>query len=98
MPKLFQKTVENFVCENCRKEVRGNGYTNHCPKCLWSKHDDINPGDRAGQCGGLMKPISFEKKGESYFLKQSCVKCAFERKNNFTKGDNFETLLKLSGN
>ena len=26
--------------------MKGNGYTNHCPKCLWSKHVDINPGDR----------------------------------------------------
>ena len=59
--KMFQKNVEDFVCGNCGGEVVGNGYTNHCPKCLWSKHVDINPGDRAEKCGGMMKPISVIK-------------------------------------
>lgn len=24
------------MCEHCSAEVLGTGYTNHCPKCLWS--------------------------------------------------------------
>ncbi|HYC79501.1 MAG TPA: RNHCP domain-containing protein, partial [Candidatus Binatia bacterium] len=55
--KLFQRTPENFVCENCGTKVSGNGYTNHCPNCLYSKHVDNNPGDRLNKCHGLMEPI-----------------------------------------
>ncbi|WDF05905.1 RNHCP domain-containing protein [Shouchella hunanensis] len=37
--------------------TRANGsYRNHCPFCLYSKHQDIIPGDRASTCGGLMEP------------------------------------------
>lgn len=39
-PKNFTRVIEDFICENCGTEVKGNGYTNHCPKCLWSKHVD----------------------------------------------------------
>ena len=44
----FTRKVEDFTCEHCGREVHGNGYTNHCPHCLHSKHVDVNPGDRAG--------------------------------------------------
>ena len=46
--KLFSKKDESFVCENCKKEVEVLNYTSrdHCPFCLYSKHVDINPGDR----------------------------------------------------
>ena len=62
-PKKFQRTIEDFTCEQCNFAVKGNGYTNHCPKCLWSKHVDVNPGDRAATCGGLMEPIGAEVGG-----------------------------------
>ena len=39
--KKFQKKSENFKCGNCGASVKGEGYRNHCPKCLWSKHVDI---------------------------------------------------------
>ena len=60
MSATFIRKTEDFVCENCGQEVKGNGYTNHCPRCLYSKHVDINPGDRASDCGGLMKPVAVE--------------------------------------
>ncbi len=96
MKKLFQKTVEDFKCGHCGAEVFGDGYTNHCPKCLWSRHVDINPGDREAVCGGLMEPVSFEKRAGGYVILQRCVLCGFERKNSFVDGDNFEVLLELS--
>ena len=52
--KKFQRNKEDFVCEECELCVYGDGYRNHCPKCLVSKHVDENPGDRAAECGGLM--------------------------------------------
>jgi predicted Zn-ribbon and HTH transcriptional regulator len=95
MTKLFQRKTEDFKCEHCGFDVAGNGYTNHCPKCLWSKHVDINPGDREAKCGGLMEPVGVEQKaGESAIL-HKCVSCGFERRNKFSKGDDFDMLLKI---
>jgi len=91
--KKFQRKVEDFTCEHCSAEVSGNGYTNHCPKCLWSKHVDINPGDRAETCGGLMEPVGATMGGGQYNIVQACTKCDFERKNKFNEEDSFESLL-----
>jgi len=93
--KKFQRTKEDFICEHCGAEVVGSGYTNHCPKCLWSKHVDINPGDRAATCGGLMRPKSVETKEGGYVIVQECQKCGFVRKNKFQKEDDFDVLLLL---
>jgi len=76
--------------------VKGNGYTNHCPKCLWSKHVDVNPGDREEVCAGLMKPITVLKKGSDHVVNQQCQKCGFERKNKILPEDDFEVLVALS--
>jgi hypothetical protein len=95
MSKKFQAKVEDFICEKCGKEVKGNGFTNHCPNCLWSKHVDVNPGDREETCGGMMKPISVEMKNSEYVLLQKCEKCGFERRNKVCKEDNFEEVLKI---
>ena len=50
--KRFNELDEGFICENCGKEVTPAGYTSrdHCPYCLYSKHVDINPGDRQNTC------------------------------------------------
>ena len=94
--KLFQKTVENFTCEHCGEKVKGNGYTNHCPKCLWSKHVDINPGDRASDCQGMMKPTKVESEDGVYVLTYRCEKCNFERRKKVEKDDNFDEVIKIS--
>jgi len=93
--KQFIKTKENFVCEHCGEKVEGNGYTNHCPKCLWSKHVDINPGDRMSNCGGMMNPIGLDKKGDVFSVIQKCEKCGHIRKNKLVKGDDFNTAVEL---
>jgi ribosomal protein L32 len=76
--------------------VQGNGYTNHCPNCLWSRHVDVNPGDRACACGGAMPPVSVESKGGEYIITHRCEVCGFERRNRSVAGDNFEALLDLA--
>ncbi|MDR2077707.1 MAG: RNHCP domain-containing protein [Rickettsiales bacterium] len=93
--KKFQKTVENFTCENCGKFVEGNGFTNHCPHCLYSKHVDINPGDRSCSCGGLMKPVSLLQRHGNILVLQECIKCHFSRKNKTCDLDNLSELIKL---
>ena len=95
--KKFQKTPEDFVCEKCGFSVKGSGYTNHCPRCLWSKHVDIHPGDRESECGGLMKPIGVEVKKGGYIIVHQCLTCGFKKRNKASSEDDSETLIKLSG-
>lgn len=96
MPKLFQKNVEDFVCEKCGLGVKGNGYTNHCPECLWSKHVDVNPGDRQATCGGMMKPISVELEKGEYVMTHHCEKCGFERRKKVVAEDNFDAVARIT--
>ena len=96
MSQSFQRTTEDFTCGTCGLYVTGNGYTNHCPQCLWSKHVDVHPGDRAAVCGGMMEPVSVMKKGDEYTILHKCVKCGFERQNKAVKEDNFDMLVQIS--
>ncbi len=98
LSKKFQRKKEDFVCENCGQMVNGNGYTNHCPQCLCSKHVDINPGDRMEKCGGIMKPISVDLKNGKYIVLHKCIKCGFEKKNKIIDDDNFDMVIKVAGN
>ncbi len=94
--KNFKKVIENFVCEYCKTNVKGNGYTNHCPNCLHSKHVDINPGDRNETCHGLMKPIYITVKKDGYIYRHKCIKCGHEKNQKSSPNDNFEAILKIS--
>jgi len=91
--KRFQKRKEDFICENCSHKNTGDGYTNHCQKCLHSKHVDIFPGDRKEDCGGLMPVTSVEKKGDTYVLTQTCNACGQTSGDHFRKDDDFDTLI-----
>lgn len=75
--------------------MTGNGYTNHCPACLWSKHVDVNPGDRAADCGGLMEPVGAEQKSGENILVHRCVICGHIKRNRTAPEDNFSLLLKI---
>ncbi|MGB7957279.1 MAG: RNHCP domain-containing protein [Minisyncoccia bacterium] len=98
MARRFERTKEDFICGNCGRSVHGNGYTNHCPACLWSRHVDVNPGDRAATCGGLMEPIGAEQKNGAWVILHRCVKCGFERKNKTVPEDDFDVMLRISTN
>lgn len=94
----FQRKIEDFVCANCGEKVVGNGYTDHCPKCLWSKHVDINPGDRKCKCNGLMEPVGIEYKNGKYRINYKCTKCCYTHTVDSNVNDNFETILSISNN
>lgn len=96
--KKFTKTVEDFNCAHCGAVVHGNGYTNHCPKCLWSRHVDENPGDRASDCGGMMKPVSIEKNGEGFIITHKCEKCGKEKRQRTSDQDDIDAIIELSKN
>ncbi len=95
-PRQFQRTKEDFTCEQCGAFVRGSGYTNHCPQCLWSKHVDVNPGDRQAACQGRMQPISVDTSGGKYSILQRCTVCGHERRNKTSPDDSFEAILQVS--
>lgn len=92
----FTKNVENFICEHCGAKIRGNGYTNHCPHCLYSKHVDINPGDRLNPCGGMMKPVEMDIEKGEYIIVHKCEKCGQLKRNKASADDDFENILKLT--
>ncbi|MDD5290251.1 MAG: RNHCP domain-containing protein [Patescibacteria group bacterium] len=93
----FIKLKENFICGHCGAEVIGTGYTNHCPKCLWSKHVDINPGDRAESCGGMMEPIEIETRSGNFDIIHQCQKCGALKKNKAEENDDAEAIIALAG-
>ena len=98
MSKKFQRTKEDFTCEKCNTKVKGSGYTNHCPHCLWSKHVDINPGDRNNNCQGALQPTAIETKGEETIITHTCTKCGTIKKNKAAENDNFEEIITISQN
>ena len=96
MAEKFIRRKEDFDCEHCGEKVLGDGYTNHCPNCLWSKHVDVHPGDRAESCGGMMKPIRIEGSTPGYRIVHRCERCREERKVNTVERDNPDALVALA--
>ena len=96
MVKNFTRTKEDFTCDVCGAFVKGNGYTNHCPHCLSSKHVDINPGDRAATCHGTMYATSLEFKGADKYIVHKCCLCGHIRRNKVSPNDNFNAVLAVS--
>lgn len=92
----FTRTIEDFVCEHCGSYVKGDGYTNHCPKCLWSKHVDVNPGDRAATCLGLMEPLRIEGASPSYRIVHRCVACGYIKRNDIDQSDDPSAVIAVA--
>ena len=96
--KRFNEIDEGFICENCGQTVSPLGYTSrdHCPYCLYSKHVDINPGDRQNECKGLLKPIEIEKYKDTYKIVYRCEKCKQLHKNIIARDDDMNEIIKIS--
>ncbi len=93
--KKFTKRKEDFVCENCGTFVVGNSFTNHCPNYFFSKHVDINPGDRLCNCCVLMEPVEISQKDGVFVILHKCIKCDFKRKNKISDNDDTKKLANL---
>lgn len=93
MSLQFKKVVEDFTCAHCGQEVKGNGYTNHCPECLWSKHVDVYPGDRLELCRGLMRPTQVRLEAGEYVITHQCEDCHLVRVNKAAPEDNVSAFL-----
>lgn len=96
--KKFTMLDEDFICEVCGQEVIKLSYTarDHCPHCLYSKHVDLNPGDRLNGCGGLLKPIGIEKFKDTYKIIYKCEKCKEIHKNIMASDDDMKLIIELS--
>ena len=96
--KKFNMLDEEFICEYCGKFVNKLNYTarDHCPYCLYSKHVDINPGDRLNTCHGLLEPIGIEKYKDIYKIIYRCRKCQEIHKNKIANDDNTNKIIELS--
>lgn len=96
--KIFSKNDNSFICDNCKKNVNVLNYTSrdHCPFCLYSKHVDINPGDRLNNCNGLMEPIEIEKYKDTYKIIYKCRICNEIHKNIMANDDDMDKIIEIS--
>lgn len=97
--RKFTRTKEDFVCINCSRLVFGNGYTNHCPNCLYSLHIDKYPGDRQELCRGIMVPVDIIFKGTNpHYIVYECKSCKILKKNITSTLDSTQAILKIIEN
>lgn len=98
MTGRFTMLDEYFTCAVCGAEVLPLRYTarDHCPRCLYSLHLDVNPGDRASGCGGSLAPIGLEQHKKGFQIVYRCAKCGEEKRNIAAADDNMELMIKLS--
>lgn len=92
---------QDFRCRHCGQlvgpTVSGGKHRNHCPFCLYSRHvDGDRPGDRAGDCRGLMAPAgAYPRPNGEYVVVHRCLACDFERHNRIAADDDFDLVLGL---
>lgn len=97
----MSREAENtgFECGRCRRRVSrqsGGSYRNHCPHCLWSRHVDVAPGDRAADCGAVMEPAGVDHSGKKGFvLIHRCTACGAEDRNRLAPDDDMDVVIEL---
>ncbi|HET7580491.1 MAG TPA: RNHCP domain-containing protein [Bacillales bacterium] len=102
---MSKKTRENagFTCGHCHQIIlplTNGSYRNHCPFCLYSKHVDLQPGDRLNDCKGMMEPFGIKyKSGKGFQIMHKCIECKTVTVNiiamNTVQPDNFEKMIQL---
>ncbi len=95
MTQTFQRCVEDFTCGHCGATVLGDGYTNHCPRCLRSRHVDMYPGDRLATCGGIMEPLFSLFERRKWRIVHRCIACGYEKKNRLAEDDDMAIFSRL---
>ena len=92
---------DTFVCKVCGRTVipenAGSDHRNHCPNCLSSLHVDIDPGDRASDCGGIMEPVAVwvRNGGESPTIRR-CKRCGVLHSTRVAADDNPMQLMSIA--
>ncbi len=91
----------DFTCVHCRSPVNvatfGTRHRNHCPRCLWSRHLDDEPGDRRCPCREPMEPIAVEvRRDGEWAIVHRCTGCGLLRTNRVAGDDHELALLALA--
>ncbi|GFZ81973.1 RNHCP domain-containing protein [Nesterenkonia alkaliphila] len=98
-PTGRQAENTGFACIHCGAQITkhpGGSYRNHCPRCLWSKHVDVLPGDRAADCGGAMEPVGVDHSGKKgYILLHRCTVCQAQDRNRLAPDDDMDAVIAL---
>jgi DNA-directed RNA polymerase subunit RPC12/RpoP len=89
---------EGFVCAVCGADVPPLHKTarDHCPNCLCSLHVDINPGDRAADCGGILSPVGIKNGKKGIQIVYKCQICGMSKVNIMADDDNYDFVCRLS--
>lgn len=90
-----------FTCIHCKLSVPaeswGTKHRNHCPACLYSRHVDEHPGDRACACRSPMQPIAIEAKPDGeWAIVHRCTGCGQIKVNRIAGDDSERALLSLA--
>ena len=90
-----------FTCKVCGRPVgsagAGSGHRNHCSNCLSSLHLDVEPGDRASDCGGIMDPVGvWVRKSGEWAVIHRCRRCGALRSNRVAADDNPMKLMSIA--
>lgn len=93
--------TNDFTCIHCKGHVPvqawGTRHRNHCPLCLWSRHVDDEPGDRACACRSGMEPIGIEVRQDGeWALIHRCTGCGTIGTNRVAGDDEERSLLALA--
>lgn len=101
-PMSHKAHVEtSFTCIVCKHVVEARGFgtahRNHCPRCLWSRHLDDEPGDRRNPCRSPMEPIAIEVRQDGeWALVHRCAGCGTLKTNRIGGDDHERSLLALA--
>ena len=91
------KRPTSFRCGHCHLDVPadapGTAHRNHCPNCLWSRHVDIDPGDRASDCLASMEPSAITVRGDGEWVLIHRCRGGGTLDSNRTAGDDNALLL-----
>ena len=96
-----RRSPSTFRCTHCGLDVPtdapGTAHRNHCPTCLWSRHLDDVPGDRAARCGAAMEPLAVSSRGDGeWTLIHRCRGCAELHLNRVAGDDNPLALVRVA--
>lgn len=106
--KLYEKGYykthpcnETFTCKVCgwivTPEGAGSEHRNHCPNCLSSLHLDVEPGNRAADCGGIMDAVAvWVRKNGEWAVVHRCRRCGALSSNRVAADDNPVKLMGIA--
>lgn len=98
----FLPRQEPFTCEHCNSAVEPLAQgtcRSHCPLCLYSKHVDVHPGDRASVCQGLMEPVGIDQSGKKGFvIIHRCMRCCVTKRNKAAPDDQIIEFMESKAN